>query len=81
MLANVTSLVIAKTCGLTQTSLVVTIEMCSNAILKDMSIFLTIVIAISCVLIPIVTFPWLLTLFDDHVGFDLHSNALFPYFC
>ena len=54
MIANTTSLVIAKTCGLTQPSLVVTNEMCSNAILRDMSIFLTIVIAITYILIPIV---------------------------
>ena len=54
MLVDVTNLVIAKTCGLTQPSLVVTTEVCSNAILRDMPIFLTIVIAISCIVIPIV---------------------------
>ena len=80
MIANVASLVIAKTCGLTQPSLVVTTEMCSNAVLRNMSIFLTIVTAISCVVIPIVRVSIASYLVWWPCGLDMHSNSLCPNF-
>ena len=68
-----TSFVTTKACGLTQPSTVVSFEVCSDAILRDMSIFLKIMTTISCIVIPIVRVY-------DHVGLDLHSKALCPYF-
>ena len=51
---DVTSLQIAKACGLTQPLFVVTTEVCPNIVIKIMSILLTIMETISCIIIPII---------------------------
>ena len=52
------SFVTTKACDLTQPSIVVSFEVCSNAIFRNITILLTIMIAISCIVILNVT-PYL----------------------
>ena len=54
ILSHVTSFVTTRACNLTQPSTIITSEMCSNVVLRDVSIFLTIMIVVSCIVIPIV---------------------------
>ena len=54
MLFDMTSLQRVKACGLTQASIVVTTEVCSYVILKDVSILLIVVIAFPSILVPII---------------------------
>ena len=54
IVTDVTNLETTKTCGLTQPPLVVTIEVWPDTILKKMFIFLTIMITIPCILIPVI---------------------------
>ena len=54
ILSYMTNFVTTKACSLTQPSIVVSTEMCSNVVLRDMSIFLIVMTTISCVVIPIV---------------------------
>ena len=73
MFINVISLHIAKACDLTQPYFVVTTEVFPNTILRNMSIFLTIIIAISCIIIPIirvaiVPYPFLLVWWPCWLG-------------
>ena len=54
MLANMTSLQIAKASALTQPSVVVTSEVCSYVVFRDVSILLTLVKKIPSTIVPIV---------------------------
>ena len=54
ILSKMTNFVTTKACSLTQPSTIISFEMCSNVVLRDVSIFLTIMTAISCIVIPIV---------------------------
>ena len=54
MLSNMTSLVTTETCGLTQPSLRISTEIYSSVVHREISIFLTIMTTISCIIIPIV---------------------------
>ena len=68
-----------EACGLTQPRIVVATEMCFNAILRNVFIFLTVVIALLSIVVPIVVMSMafgLCRLIYVHIGFDLHSKAL-----